>query len=157
MSYIINCCNFYFDTYLYEINQNPAIMDPNRQNVLIIMRIREKEEKRSSKKGLHEQWFHVNREIIFHSCFECIYKVLQNSVFRKKAYVIRILRQHCRSLKFGNIYELPESQCCLVNVNPYFDKDKYFSSSFFCYQCQYDLCFHIINDQLNFIDKSYVI
>ena len=121
------------------------------------MHIRKKEEKRSSKKGLHEQWFHINGEIIFHSCFECIYKVLQNSVFRKKTFVIRILREHCRSLKFGNIYKLHEGQYCLENVDLYFDKDECFSSSFFCYQCQYDLCFHIINDQLNSIDKSYVI
>ena len=28
MSYIIKCYNCYFDMYLYEINQNPAIMDP---------------------------------------------------------------------------------------------------------------------------------
>ena len=41
--------------YLYEINQKPEITDPSRQNILSIMPIKENEEKRSSKKGLHEK------------------------------------------------------------------------------------------------------
>ena len=151
MSYIIRCCNCYFDMYLYEINQKPEIMDPGRQNILSILHIREKEEKKSSKKGLHEQWFHINGEIIFHSCFKCIYKVLQNSTFRKKVLIPPY------TSKFGVIYEALEGKCCLENVNPHFDKDKYFTSYFFCYPCQYDLCFHIINDKFNSIDKFYVI
>ena len=77
--------------HLYEINQTSTIIDSYQQNILSIMRIREKEEKRSSKKGLHELWFHINGEIIFHSCFECIYKVLQNSIFKKRCLLYEYL------------------------------------------------------------------
>ena len=43
MTYIIKCFNF---CYLLEINQKPEIMDPERQNLLSIIRIREKQKER---------------------------------------------------------------------------------------------------------------
>ena len=138
MSYIIKCCNCYFDIYLLEINQKPAIMDPNRVKILGIICIRDKHGKWSSKKELHKQWFHINGEVIFHSCFKCIYELLQNSTLRKKC-------------------SLYKGQCCLEHVNPFFDRSEYSSPSFFCYQCQYDLCFCIIKDEFNSIDRSYII
>ena len=58
--------------YLLEINQRPEIMDPKSQNVLSIIRIREKRKEWEPKKDLLEQWLHVNGEILFHSCFKCI-------------------------------------------------------------------------------------
>ena len=39
MTYIIKCFN---SCYLLEIHQKPEIMDPERQNLLSIIRIREK-------------------------------------------------------------------------------------------------------------------
>ena len=43
MTYIIKCFN---SCYLLEINQKPEIMDPERQNLLSIIRIREKKKER---------------------------------------------------------------------------------------------------------------
>ena len=43
MTYIIKCFN---SCYLLEINQKPEIMDPERQNLLSIIRIREKQKER---------------------------------------------------------------------------------------------------------------
>lgn len=43
MTYIIKCFN---SCYLLEINQKPKIMDPERQNLLSIIRIREKKKER---------------------------------------------------------------------------------------------------------------
>ena len=43
MTYIIKCFN---SCYLLEINQKPEIMDPERQNLLSIIRIRKKKKER---------------------------------------------------------------------------------------------------------------
>ena len=43
MTYIIKCFN---SCYLLEIHQKPEIMDPERQNLLSIIRIREKKKER---------------------------------------------------------------------------------------------------------------
>ena len=59
-------------------------------------------------KDLHKQWFYVQGEIIFHASFLCIYKVLRNSAFRKRTFIWEILRKHCRSAKFGDIYTLQQ-------------------------------------------------
>ena len=46
MTYIIKCFNCcYFEINLLEINQKPEIMDPKRQNLLSIIRIREEKGK----------------------------------------------------------------------------------------------------------------
>lgn len=76
MTYIIKCFN---SCYLLEINQKPEIMDPERQNLLSIIRIREKKRKGwDLKKDLLEQWCHINGEIVLHFYFKCICKVLHN-------------------------------------------------------------------------------
>ena len=131
MSYIIRCCNCYFEMYLYEINQKAEIMDPSRQNVLSIMRIREKGQ---PKKRILAQWFNINGEVIFHSCFKCDYKVLQSFTLRKNSFILQILREHCYASNIDSMYDSSKDhQCCLENVNSYFDEDKYFNSNFFCY------------------------
>ena len=84
MAYLTECCNCYFDMYLLKINVRPEIMDPERKNLLSIIRTRGKKKEWKLKNDLLEQWFHIKGEIIFHSCFNCDYKVLQNSEYRKK-------------------------------------------------------------------------
>ena len=125
-------------------------MDPERKNLLSIIRTREKRKEWKSKNNLLEQWFHINGEMIFHSCFKCVYKALQNSVYRKKLLFLQILRKRCQSIKFW-------SKSCLENVNLCFDKIEQVSSVSFCYACQYRLCFYIINNYFNSIDKSFIV
>ena len=67
MTYVIKCCNCYFDMYLLEISKRPEIMDTNQRSFLSIIRIRKKRK---------ERWLHINGEIIFHLSFECVRKVL---------------------------------------------------------------------------------
>lgn len=79
MTYIIKCCNCYFDMCLFKINQRQEIMNPERRNLINIIRIKNKWTERKSKNDILNQWLLINGETVFHSCFRCIYKVLQNS------------------------------------------------------------------------------
>ena len=72
MTYIIKCCNCYFDMYLLEINRRPKIMDPERLNLLNIIRINDMRTEWKSKDDIRKQWFLMDREIVFHSCFDCV-------------------------------------------------------------------------------------
>ena len=72
MTYINKCCNCYFDMYLLEINRRPKIMDPERSNVLNIIRSNDMRTEWKSKDDIRKQWFLVDREIVFHSCFDCV-------------------------------------------------------------------------------------
>ena len=76
MTYVIKCCNCYFDMYLLEISKRPEIMDTNQRSFLSIIRIRKKRKEWKSKNDLLERWLHINGEIIFHLSFECVRKVL---------------------------------------------------------------------------------
>ena len=152
--YISICCNCFFDMYLLEINQNPKILRAFYENKINIICLREKW---STKKDPCKQWFYFNGEIVFHACFPCGYKVLCNSALRKRTFVWETLRKHCLSTKYDNIYSAPADQCCLENVNTFFDRDKMLSFLFFCYPCQHELSSYVINKNFNLIDKSYVL
>ena len=52
MTYVIKCCNCYFDMYLLEINQRPKITDPERKNLLILF-VQEKKGKNGNQKTIY--------------------------------------------------------------------------------------------------------
>ena len=54
-----------------------------------------------SKGDILNQWFLIYGEIVFHSCFGYIYKVLKNSMYRKKPLILNILRKSALALNFG--------------------------------------------------------
>ena len=150
MTYIIKCCNCYFDMYILEINRRLEIMDPERKNLLNIIRIKNKWTEWKSKNDILKQRFLINDEIVFHSCFGCIYKVLQNSTYRKKSLILEILKKKCVRLKFW-------SRSCLDLTNYNFDRNLYTSSDLFCYSCRERLCFHVINNYFNSIVQSFIV
>ena len=47
-------------------------MDPERSNVLNIIRSNDMMTEWKSKDDIRKQWFLVDREIVFHSCFDCV-------------------------------------------------------------------------------------
>ena len=47
------------------------------------------------------QWFLTDGEIIFHSCFGCIYQVLQNSTYRKNSPILEVLKKSVLRSSFG--------------------------------------------------------
>ena len=53
MTYIIKSCNCYFDIYFY--NQRPEIMNPERKNLLNIIRIKNKWTEWKSKNNILNQ------------------------------------------------------------------------------------------------------
>ena len=72
MSYVIRCFNCYFDMYLLEINLRPELMDSEKTDLPDIICIRHRRTEWKAKNDLG-QWFLTDSEIIFHSCFGCIY------------------------------------------------------------------------------------
>ena len=63
-------------------NQRPKDPVDKIYYILCVMRIRGK---REPEKRMHGQWFHANGEIIFQSCFKCIYKVFAKFYPQRKA------------------------------------------------------------------------
>ena len=55
MTYIIKRCNCYFDMYLLEINRRQEIMDPERSDLLNIIRIKDMRTEWKSKDGMQKQ------------------------------------------------------------------------------------------------------
>ena len=72
MTYIIKCCNCYFDVYLLEMNRRTKLMGPERSNALNNIRINDMKTEWKSKDDIRKQWFLVDCEIVFHSCFACV-------------------------------------------------------------------------------------
>ena len=79
----MKCWNCYFDMYLLEINRKPKIMNPERSNLLSISCIKDMKTEWKSKDDMRKQWFLIDCEIVFHLCFDCVYKALQISSYRK--------------------------------------------------------------------------
>ena len=52
MTYVIKCCNCYFDMYLLEINQRSELIDSEKKKtgLIDIIRIRHRRTKRKAKK-----------------------------------------------------------------------------------------------------------
>ena len=48
------------------------------------------------------------------------------------------------------------SRSCLDLSNYNFDRNLYIYSGSFCYFCQKYLCFHVINNYFNLIDRSFI-
>ena len=88
ITYIIKCCNCYFDKYLLEIDGRPETMNSERSNFLNIIRMKDMKTEWKSKDDIQKQWFLTDCEIVFHSCFDCAYKALQISGCRKKLKVL---------------------------------------------------------------------
>ena len=58
-------------------------MDPERSNLLNIISIKDMKTEWKSKDDIRKKWFLTDREIVFHSCFDCVYKALEISSYRK--------------------------------------------------------------------------
>ena len=89
-----------FDMYLLEINQRPELMDSEKPSLIDIICIRHKRTEWKAKNDLG-QWFLTDGEIIFHSCFGCIYQVLQNSTYRKNSPILEVLKKSVLRSSFG--------------------------------------------------------
>ena len=89
-----------FDMYLLEINQRPELMDSEKPSLIDIICIRHKRTEWNAKNDLG-QWFLTDGEIIFHSCFGCIYQVLQNSTYRKNSPILEVLKKSVLRSSFG--------------------------------------------------------
>ena len=122
MTYIIKCCNCYFDMYLVEINRRPKIMNPEKLNLLNIIRIKDVKTERKSNDDIPKQWFLIDSEIVFNSCFDCVYKALQISSYRKNALILAMLEKKCLGVRFI-------SRSCLEETNQELNRNLYLSPS----------------------------
>ena len=59
-------------------------MNPEKLNLLNIIRIKDVKTERKSNDDIPKQWFLIEREIAFNSCFDSVYKPLQISSYRTK-------------------------------------------------------------------------
>ena len=75
MTYIIKCCNCYFDMYLLEINRRPKIMDPERSNVLNIIRMNDMRTEWKSKDDIRKQLFLNFSFFVFHLALKISYAI----------------------------------------------------------------------------------
>ena len=63
-------------------------MDLERSNLLNIIRIKDMRTELKSKDGIQKQLFLIDGEIVFHPCFDCVYKALQISSYRNNALIL---------------------------------------------------------------------
>ena len=150
MTYIIKCCNCYFDLYLLEINRRPKIMDLERSNLLNIIRIKDMRTELKSKDGIQKQLFLIDGEIVFHPCFDCVYKALQISSYRNNALILAMPEKNCLGVTFI-------SRSCLEETNYELNRSLYISPSSFCSTCQERLVFYVINKYFKSTDKSFIV
>ena len=146
----MNCWNCYFDMYLLEINLKRKIMNPQRSNLLSISCIKDMKTEWKWKDDILKQWFLIDREIVFHLCFDCVYKALQISSYRKNPLILVMLGKKCLGARFI-------SRSCLEESNHELDRNFYVSPSSFCCMCQERLVFLVINKNFNSIDKSFIV
>ena len=104
-------------------------MDPERSNVLNIIRSNDMRTEWKSKDDIRKQWFLVDREIVFHSCFDCVWKALQISSYRQNPLILAMLEKKCLSVRFI-------SRSCLEETNYELDRNLYVFPSLFCRTCQ---------------------
>ena len=143
---IFKRCNCYFDMYLLEINRRRVIMDPERSDLLNIIRIKDMRTEWKSKDGMRKQWFLIDSEIVFNSCFDCVYKALQISSYRKNALILAMLEKKCLGVRFI-------SRSCLEETNHELNRNFHVSPSTFYRMCQERLVFHVINKYFNSINR----
>ena len=124
-----------FDMYLLEINQRPELMDSEKPSLIDVICIRHKRTEWKAKNDLG-QWFLTDGEIIFHSCFGCIYQVLQNSTYRKNSPILEVLKKSVLRSSFGQ--DLVWILATIILIE----------------KC---LCFHVINNYFNLIDRSFIV
>ena len=86
--------------YLIGINQRSQLMDSEKTRLLDVIHIRHGRTDWKAKNDLGK-WFLTNGEIIFHSCFGCIYQVLQNSTYRKNSPILEVLKKSVLRSSFG--------------------------------------------------------
>ena len=125
-------------------------MNPEKSNLLNTIRIKDMKTKWKSKDDIRKQWFLIDRKIVFHSCFDCVYKTLQISSYRKKQLILEMLRKKCLGVRLI-------SRSCLEETNHELDRNLYVCPSSFCRMCQERLAFHVINKYFNSIDKSFIV
>ena len=100
MLYAVRCCNCYSHMYLIGINQRSQLMDSEKTRLLDVIHIKHGRTDWKAKNDLGK-WFLTNGEIIFHSCFGCIYQVLQNSTYRKNSPILEVLKKSVLRSSFG--------------------------------------------------------
>ena len=100
MLYAVRCCNCYSHMYLIGINQRSQLMDSEKTRLLDVIHIRHGRTDWKAKNDLGK-WFLTNGEIIIHSCFGCIYQVLQNSTYRKNSPILEVLKKSVLRSSFG--------------------------------------------------------
>ena len=121
------------------------LKDYEKTGLMYIIRLRHRRTEWKAKNDLG-QWFLTDGEMIFHSCFGCIYHVLQNSAYRKNSPILEVAKKKSVAVEFWS-----RSLLDLSNYN--FDRNLYIYSSSFCYFYEEYLCFHVINNYFNFIDR----
>ena len=75
---------------------------------------------------------------------------MQNSKYRKKTHQFWVYKKKCVAVEFW-------SRSSLNLSNYKFGRNLYIFSGSFCYFCQEFLCFHVINNCFNFIDRSFIV
>ena len=150
MTYVIKCCNCYFDMYLLEINQRPELIDSEKKKtgLIDIIRIRHRRTKRKAKKWamamVSYRWW-INISFAFWMYLSSIAKFnIKNSL------ILEVLKKSVLWVSFG-LY-------LVLDLSKYnFDRNLYIYSGFFCHFCQEHLFFHVINNYFNFIDRSFIL
>ena len=148
MPHTIRCCNCYFDMYLLEINQRLELMHSEKTGLLDIIRIRYRRTEWKAKIDLG-QWFLTNGEIIFHSCFGCIYQVLQNSTYRKNSPILEVLKKSVLRSSFGQDLVWILATIILIEIC-------IFILVRFAILVK-SICLYVINNYFNFIDRSFLV
>ena len=125
-------------------------MDLERSNLLNIIRIKDMRTELKSKDGIQKQLFLIDGEIVFHPCFDCVYKALQISSYRNNALILAMPEKNCLGVTFI-------STSCLEETNYELNRSLYISPSSFCSTCQERLVSYVINKYFKSTDKSFIV
>ena len=134
--------------YLLEINRRPIITNPEKSNLLNTIRIKDMKTKWKSKDVIRKQWFLIDRKIVFHSWYDCVYKTRQISSYRKNQLILEMLKKSVLvlGLSQGPVWKkliMNSTGICMFALAH-------------CVVCVRNV-FHVINKHFNSIDKSFIV
>ena len=78
VTYKIICCNYYFDPYLIEVNENLDLLKVNRENLMKFFKLRNNWW--TDRRWVFENWHHFTNDQNFHAflmfCWLCNFEDL---------------------------------------------------------------------------------
>ena len=142
----ISCCNCYFDYYLLRINKDPEYLNNRSVNV---------------KEWPKACWMHDDKSpgVLFHVCSSCLCKVLKYTTAAKCDIIREILNSTYCFINSQHL--LFNEENCLNKVhfelNNRVKCDANRVLDVICTLCKSKICLLVIDTELNFLDKSYIL